>query len=177
MKFMFLAIFSILILSFLSISAQEREFEIEISVEETGIARSSKEVPVKISIKNKSDEVLKTDGLKTIHFFFSKCVLGIVCKEKEHTYSAFSAIPPKRIKAGETFEFEINLADLYWKNADGNTFYREDRKNFEDVPLENIYFYARQLSLIGYEKSGDGGLDKIPVYDYTDSNVINVVLN
>ena len=177
MKFMFLAIFSILILGFSSISAQEREFEIEISLEETSISKSSKKVPVKISITNKSDAVLKTDGLKTIHFFFSKCVLGVVCKEKEHTYSAFSKMPLKRIKSGEVVEFEVNLADLYWKNTEGNTFYRENIKNFKKVPAENIYFYARQLKLSGYEKSSEGGVDKIPVYEYTDSNVINVVVN
>jgi len=177
MKFKFLSIFLVLAFCFSSISAQERKYEIEISLEETSISKDAIEIPVKVTLTNKSDDFLKTDGLKTIHFFFSKCVLGIVCKEKEHTYSAFSAIPPKRIKAGDSFAFEINLADLFWKNAEGNTFYRENRKNFKDVPQKNIYFYARQLSLIGYEKSGDGGVDKIPIYDYTDSNVINVVLN
>lgn len=177
MKFMILAIFSGLVFGFLTINAQERDFEIEISLEETSISKSSRDVPVKISITNKSDRVLKTDGLKTIHFFFSKCVLGVVCKEKKHTYSAFSEMPGKRIKSKAVLEFEVNLADLYWKNAEGNTFFREDKKNLEEVPAENIYFYARQLKLSGYEKSSNGGVGKIPVYDYADSNVINVVLN
>ena len=174
MKFNLLAIFSIIVFGLVTANAQTLEYEIEISLDETEISKSAKEIPVGVKITNKSDEVLVTSGLKTIHFFFSKCVLGVVCKEKKHTYSAFTEIPFKRIKSSAFFEFEINLADLYWKDVDGNTFYREDKKNFKTVPKENIYFYARQLTLAGHERFGN---KTIPIYDYKDSNVLNVVLN
>ncbi|NNE98156.1 MAG: hypothetical protein HKN25_03960 [Pyrinomonadaceae bacterium] len=186
MKFMLLAIFPVLVFCTFLAPAQERNFEIEVSFEDKIISKVSKETLVRVKITNKADEPLNLSGIETIHFFFSKCVLGVVCKEDKHTYSAFASIPsrspsdpdnPRQLRKNRSFEFDVDLADLYWKDAKGNTFYREDKKNFSVVPNENVYFYARQLSLIGYEKSGDGTIGKVPVYNYTDSNVINVVLD
>ncbi len=175
MKFRFLIIFSLVVFCCSAILAQERNYELEISLEETAISKGAKEIPVKFTITNRADEVLKTSGLMTVHFFFSKCELGAVCREKESTFSAYSEIPTKLINSNESFEFEVNLADLYWNSRDGNVFYKEDIKNFNMIPAENIYFYARQLSLVGYEESGNGSQEKIPIYDYTDSNMIIVV--
>ncbi len=175
MKLRFLIIFLLVVFCSTANLAQKRNYEIEISLEETGISKGAKDIPVKVTITNKADEVLKTSGLVTIHFFFSKCELGAVCREKESTFSAYSEIPAKRIDSNESFEFEVNLAGLYWNNRDGNVFYKENIRNFNMVPPENIYFYARQLSLIGYEKSGNGSANRIPIYDYTDSNVSNVI--
>ena len=69
MKLRNLALFSIIIIGVVSTSAQNRDYEIEISLENSIVSQTSKKIPVKVTIKNNAELALKTTGLNNIHFY------------------------------------------------------------------------------------------------------------
>ena len=183
-----LAIFSIVVSCFVYADAQERKYEIAVYLGETSISKTSKYIPVKVTITNEAKRTLRTRALNNIHFFFSKCILGAPCNENKDIYASFIKIPPKNIRENKSFEFTVNLANLFWKDAKIDPLHSKNIKNLKIVPPENIYFYAGIKSLEGYKKkdfgpkyNNDGKLvrvvvQQIPIYKVVSSNVIGVTL-
>jgi len=183
-----LAIFSIIVSCFVYVDAQERKYDIAVYIEETSISKTSRQIPVKVTITNNAERTLSTKALNNIHFFFSKCLLGAPCDEDKDIYASFIKIPPKNIRENKSFEFTVNLANLFWKDAKIDPLHSKNIKNFKIVPLENIYFYAGIKSLEGYRKKNfgprydkDGKLirvvvQSIPIYKVVNSNIIGVTL-
>jgi hypothetical protein len=121
-----------------------------------------------------------------MYFYLSKCVLGERCEENKDTYASFIKIPYKTIAENKSFEFKVNLADLYWKDAKIYPAHVKNIKNFKTIPSENIYFYAQIKALEGYKMKNHGPrynkagkltrvlVRKTPIYKIVSSNVIGV---
>lgn len=187
MKLRNLALFSIIIIGVVSTSAQNRDYEIEISLENSIVSQTSKKIPVKVTIKNNAELALKTTGLNNIHFYFSKCIVGSVCYREGDIYTSFAKIPSKEIREAASFEFEINLADLYWKDVKSTGTNTEIIKNFNKIPRANVFLYAGIRTLKGYKVKNSGQANsgrkpaskvasRIPVYKTVYSNVVIVTL-
>ncbi len=113
MKFKFLIV--ILIIGFFTASsfAQEKDFGIQISLKESVIWRNAKNIPLKVKVTNKSAKDFNTSELKGIYFSLSRNSKT----EKSNLFAADAKIPVQNLKENDSFEFEVNLADLYWQDA------------------------------------------------------------
>ncbi|MEP6903609.1 MAG: hypothetical protein ABJA66_17935 [Actinomycetota bacterium] len=120
--------------------AQDKNIAIEISLKDLKILTTNKNVPVKIKITNKSEQILNTGDLGDLFLYFSKCRKVEMCYRQGDLLFGIVKIKSKTLKKDKSLEFESNLSDLIW--IDELSSYRYDRKNFETIPAENIYFYA-----------------------------------
>jgi hypothetical protein len=193
MKFKILAFLVVGLISGMSIFAQDRKFEIEVSLEDTALVKSEKSIPVKIKITNQAGEILRLESLGSIYLSFSKCLSEDSCRNSTDIYEArIDRLPVRKIRADDSFEFEVNLAEYFWVPKDeskgfGIGSFNESLKNFSKIPAENIYFYAQIRTLDGFKKKnmgtvydGNGKLikvvvKKVPGYRIVNSNIINVV--
>ncbi len=187
MKFKLLVLF-IFVFS-VSVFPQEMNYEIETYLEDTAIEKSSSEINARVIIKNKAEETLLTSRLQRLYFHFSKCPIETVCKKSGDIYTASAQIPFKKIREDKSFEFTVNLADLFWMEGSISHFSAENKKNFSVIPKDNIYFYAGTKTLDGYKKKNKGPLydsngklirvvvKKTPIYKEINSNVVDVTLN
>jgi hypothetical protein len=172
-------------LSLVPTPAQQRNYEIQVFLDQTIFSKNSETLRAKVTIKNKAERDLRTAGLKNVRFFFSKCLLGTPCERNDDTFVSFAEIPARKIRENKSFQFEVNLADLYWKDAKINPNYTENIKNFKAVPNENIYFYAGIKTLEGYKTKNFGPVyrngkpsgmkvQKKPIYRVVYSNIVAV---
>lgn len=176
MKFKFIAVFSIIILCFVNSFAQERNVEIEVSMEESNFSRTAKNIPVQVKITNVAKDDLKTEGLGYVNFYFSKCFVKKNCRGVASIYIAASKISSKNLKENESFDFEVNLANLAWKPLI-SSIDSSYPKNFNKViPNDNIYFHSEILLRMGYKFDKQVG-QRIPVNRSFRSNTITVVFD
>ena len=101
--------------SFVSL-AQEKNLAIEISLKNSTILTTDKNVPVKIKITNKSAQTLKTEDLGNLFLYFSKCRKDEMCYRKDDLLSASVGIKAKILKKNKSIEFESNLSDFVWSD-------------------------------------------------------------
>jgi hypothetical protein len=172
MKFKFAVVFSIIIICLTGTSAQDRNAEIEVSMDETSISTRSTTTIVNVKITNKADEVLKTEGLGNINFYFSRVFTEKTIRSLGDVFEAKTNIPAKILRNNETFEFKVNLYDLYWFDSMSG-FIDPKKPNLNEVPSENIYFSANIKLLDKYEYNSSAKR-KLPVYKYFRSNTIDV---
>lgn len=179
MKHKLFVFFALIILGFISVSAQEKNYEIEITMPETIVSKGSGEIPVIVKIKNYSQETLRTESLGDIYFYFSKCEAGVLCDKTGDKFAASVTIPSKGIVENVIFEFGADLADLYWKDEMDESLSSGNSANFSIIPSQNSNFYAAIRSLERYRPianaSGNEG-QKRPVYSYKFSNGISVTI-
>ena len=142
----FKSLFLILAVCFFSGSsfAQAKKFNIEISMPDNYWLTLKNNTPVKVKITNKSERELNTEQIAGISFYFSKCPQISKCGKRGDKFVAHSEVENKGLKKDASFEFEVNIADLYWMDAvSGNTNLNEkEPKNFEIISSDNKYFYA-----------------------------------
>ncbi len=172
MRLLIYAILCVLTVNVSFVFAQELDYEIEVFLSESAITRESGEIPAQVKITNNAKQPLRTNALYNIHFYFSKCPIGTRCTEAEDAFVADSRIPSKEVARFDSFEFEINLAGLSWKDANANPNSMDDLRPFSSMPAGNIYFYAAVKRLQGY-RPGNGNA-KLPVYKIVNSNMIGV---
>jgi hypothetical protein len=145
-------------------------------MEESSISRNSKEIPVRVEITNKAEESLKTEGLGVVQFRFSKCLTPGNCHSSQDSYIASSRIPAKLLREGQSFEFEVNLAELHWMDPISSYIDTNFPKNFASaIPSENIYFQA-SVSLPKGFKTDESTKQKIPVNKSFYSNTMTVAI-
>ncbi|MEZ5345691.1 MAG: hypothetical protein R2681_09075 [Pyrinomonadaceae bacterium] len=179
MKHRFFVLFAVIILGLISVSAQDKNYEIEITMAETIVSNEADEIPVAVKIRNYGKETLRTAGLGDIFFFFSKCEAGVVCDKTGDKFAASLRMPSKSIRENSTFEFSANLADLFWKDETDSGLTSGGAANFGVIPPQNNNFYAGIRTLEGYRpianSTGNSG-PKRPVYSYKFSNGISVTI-
>ncbi|MCB1025887.1 MAG: hypothetical protein KDB79_15940 [Acidobacteria bacterium] len=179
MKQKLFVVFAIVILGFVSVCAQEKNYEIEVSVSNAVVSKTADVIPVTVKIRNYAEEALRIESLGDVQFFFSKCEVGVLCDKIGDKYSAFARIPSKRIEENESFEFEVNIADLSWKDEMDESPSTGNLLDLEKIPSLNSNFYGGIRTLEGYRPianaSGSSG-QKRPVYSYKFSNVISITL-
>lgn len=141
MRFKF--IISILAIAAFSITslAQKKNFDIEVSLTKQMIQRNAESVPVKVKITNQSKDELNTSELKKVFFFISRCSNQENCYDSFHTVVGVE-IPARILKETDTFEFEANLADLYWQSVKSGFIDYQFPKNLGKVPKNFNYFFA-----------------------------------
>ena len=136
-------LFLVFIFNFLSIVsfAQEKNIEIQVSLKSPAIETKSKNVPVKIKITNKSEQILDTEDLGNLVLYFSTCRQDDeMCYRLGGLLSASVEIKSTKIKKNKSIEFEANLSDLVWGSILSS--FRSSEKNFYTISKENKYFYA-----------------------------------
>jgi hypothetical protein len=109
MKLKFL--FSILLICFLAADsfAQEKDFDVSISIKDQTLLQTSGDWLVKVKITNLSDKALNTRDCGLI-FRFRKTAP----ESKSANALGNYALQERLIKQNETFEFEANLKNLRW---------------------------------------------------------------
>lgn len=134
--------------------SQNQKIEVNISMEDTNLF-GRKDLPVKVKITNKAEDDLDTKTLKLIKFCFFK---RLTCSEPGilgDKYIAFTGIPQKLLKKDESFEFEVNLKDLHWKDEILSGRDLDAPKNFATIPIINrilevvISVYSHSIFLNG----------------------------
>lgn len=173
----------VIVLAFASFGlAQNRNYSIEIALEDFSIERNAAEEIVTVTILNNAEEDLKAEGLGQIEFEFAKCGPdsgeSLFCRGLFSKFIALADMPAARIRPNEKFEFRINLTKLFWNNS----MIRPTIPSFRQIPDQNIHFFAKTKILTGYKdvvltdpKDGSRKVRKEPVYRFTYSNVIDIV--
>ena len=167
--------------------AQNRDYSIEIELDNIAIDKNADEEIVTVAITNNSDEVLETKGLGQIEFEFAKCGPGEVdshfCRGLFARYVAQANIPVVKISENDRFQFRINLVKLSWNSPKilcGTCNWA--KPSIRRIPRDNINFFAKTRLLTGYKNTettnpdGSKKTGREPVYSFTYSNVIDAVL-
>src|SRR5687767_8282 len=111
-KYLFLVLISVLFSSNLF----GQDFKVEISLDNANFGSIKTLNPLKVKITNKSEKTLNTKDLLPLRFYFSKCPQTKSCDTREDNLTASAKLEEKTLGKGESFEFQINLADLYWSD-------------------------------------------------------------
>jgi hypothetical protein len=105
-------------------SAQEKDFDVAISVKDQTFLQNSGDWLVKVKITNLSDKVLNTRDCGLI-FRFRKTAP----ESKSAVALGDYALPERLIKQNETFEFEANLKKLRWVAPAKSSIFVLERKD------------------------------------------------
>ncbi|MBX7169706.1 MAG: hypothetical protein K1X72_02040 [Pyrinomonadaceae bacterium] len=135
---------SIILFLFGNCFAQELKFDFDISLNQNIFWAKDKNIIAKISITNKSEQILDTSKLNGLAFYLSKCpkVRYQFCSTHGENFVSSVKIKSKFLKKDESLEFEVSLADLYWIDAISNSIDFKYPKNLNKVPISNKYFYG-----------------------------------
>lgn len=189
MKFNFSAAFLTIVLLFFAVSVQaqeEKNFEIELVLNEASIVRTAKDIPATVRITNKSREILYTDSLGRVELKFSKCLTENDCGLIKNDFLAHAEIPRRKLFENDSVEFQINLAAAKWFLSDHDAGKIGSNVSFEEVPVKNLFFTAAVKMLTGYrnianaksiDKDKNKNPQKRPRYRTIISNVITVNFN
>ncbi len=189
MKFKFSVVFLMMFLLSLSIYAQERNFDLQVSLEENNITKTDNNIFATVTITNNSRQVLTTEGLGFLEFRFSKNMLGGEQGLVRNNSISRIDIPVKKLRENESLNFRVNLAKQDWYKSEMDFSNIELSRKFKDIPKENIFFNASVKMLTGYRNAAnakivykDGKPVREPVakrssYKMVNSNVITVILN
>ena len=134
-------LFAVLAAFLLVTNSFAQNVEVSVSMENKNLW-GRKDFPVKVKITNKAEDNLDTKILKGISFCFSKRLKFNEYGKRGEKYTAFAEIPQKLIKENESFEFEVNLSDLYWADEVSSSRNLKSPKNLSTIPVENRIFYA-----------------------------------
>lgn len=169
MKLKYLSLILLLLL-FTVNSFGQKDFTVEISLENANFWSKDKLNPLEVKITNKSEEVLNTKDFKSFTLYFSKCSKSETCNISGDKFVAYSGIKEKKLKKDEKLEFNVNLADFYWMNASSSNMDFSQPKNIWVVPISNKYFYTDVAIFDGYSEIGNSG--KTLLYKRYESNEI-----
>lgn len=189
MKNRFLALFSLVFLLSISICGQERNFDLQVSLEENNIIKTDNNIFATVTITNNSRQVLITDGLGFLEFRFSKNMLGGEQGLERNDSISRIDIPVKKLRENESLNFRVNLAKQDWYKSEMDFGNISLTKKFVNISKENIFFTASVKVLTGYRNAANAKIvykdgkpirepvGKRPTYKTVNSNVITVILN
>lgn len=164
---------ALLIGLFSIISNAKENIELEVSFKENKVDMASTNIPVNMKIVNKSEQILDLEKLRGISFYFKRCSKIITCGVRGDLYLASAKLESRKLNKDEVYEFEINLADLYWKDAILSTIDLNYPKNFTEVPRTNKYFHA-VIQVFDKNIKLDNYPSEIPIYKKFESNEVKV---
>lgn len=153
--------------------AQEKSFELEITLGKTTFSVNERKVPVVVKITNLSDMELDTILLDEISFYFSRCSKNRVCDKHGDIFSASARIKSATLKKNGSVEFEVELADLYWNDLNPREGDVSGATNLTLIPATSRFFYAR-IKLLDKYIQKENNPTPIPVYKIFGSNEIEV---
>jgi hypothetical protein len=133
-------------------NAQEKDFDVSISIKDQTFLQNSGDWLVKVKIDNLSDKVLDTKDCGLI-FRFRKTA----SESKSAAALGNYALEPRLIKPGEAFEFEANLKILRWIDPGKSSVFvleRKDRLAYKPVLSGNYSLTAT------VNKNEEAGSDK-----------------
>lgn len=132
-------------------SAQQREFDINVSLKGSTLGTAGSSVPVRVKITNRASDDLKTEDLSAgILFKFSKCRKTEICTARKQVYVGGADIKPKILKKGESFSFVVNLAGLNWNDANAQVLDFTNAVTMVTIP-ENEYLFFAEIRI--FEKA------------------------
>jgi len=122
-------------------------YGLSISVDESTFA-PGQQAKVKARLENQTGHALCLNNLRSVSFELAKQSKPY---EECHRSDCFGASFPlkgeKELKSGESVEFEVDLADLYWKDLILSGINFQNPKNmFEEVPSGD-YYLSMELHL------------------------------
>jgi hypothetical protein len=94
----------------ISICGQERNFDLQVSLEENTITKTDKNIFATVTITNNSRQVLMSEDLGFIEFRFSKNMLGGEQGLVRNDSISRIDIPVKKLRENESLNFRVNLA-------------------------------------------------------------------
>jgi hypothetical protein len=156
-RFLFAILFICLLAAASSseINAQDKDFNVSISIKDQTFTQASAGWLVRVKITNLSDRVLNTKDCGLI-FRFKKNAPGIKSANALGDY----ALPERQIKQNETFEFEANLKNLRWVAPAKSSIFileREDQVAYKPALSGNYSLTAT------VNKNEEAGSDKSAV--------------
>lgn len=150
-------LFSVLILVLFSSNLFGQDFNVEISLDNANFRSIKNLNPLKIKIINKSEKTLNTKTLLPLRFYFSKCPQTESCNTREDNLMASAKLKEKMLGKGESFEFQINLADLHWFDPMSSVWDFSEPKNIQIVPASNKHFFVDAAVIKQYVEQGSSG--------------------
>lgn len=150
MKFSFLGLLLAFCL-FPSISSAQTFFKYEISLKNTNISTAAKKTRANIKITNLLSSPIDTAAFENIRFYLAICGQVFYCGYEGDVFSARAEIKSKTLKQNESANFNINLADLSWKDPLSSFFVPS--KNFSTVRPANYFFYAEMGGVLSNQLS------------------------
>jgi hypothetical protein len=128
----------------LNVYARQSGLEISIALEETKFVATNLNAPLKIKITNKTAQIVNTEKLPGILFYFSKCrAVGENCPAApKNTYVGGVDIKPKILKKDAFVEFEVNLTELSWNDAHAPVLDFSRLGTMSLIPEGAYFFYA-----------------------------------
>ncbi|HEX8247203.1 MAG TPA: hypothetical protein VF599_03380 [Pyrinomonadaceae bacterium] len=134
------------------VNAQEKDFDVSISIKDQAFLQNSGAWLVRVKITNFSDKVLNTKDCGLI-FRFRKTAPESKSADALGDY----ALQERSIKQNETFEFEANLKNLRWiESAKPSVFVLERKDRFAYKPaLSGNYSLTATVN-----KNEEAGSDK-----------------
>jgi len=120
-------------------------FILSIEVNET-IFDSSKKAIVIAKIKNATGKTVNSKELRYVTFNLSKRGKDAEDIRSSELFTSFFLLCDKQIKNGESFEFDVDLKSLNWKDSLSSAFDFTNTKNmFEAVPSGDYYLFGELL--------------------------------
>lgn len=124
-------------------AAQDKNFEISVELKETTLLTAGREIPAKVKLTNKADTELNTGQLAAgILFKLSKCEPKEKCAAAKQVYMGGMPLEAKRLKKGETLEFDVNLAALNWNDANAPLLDFSNTRTMIMIPAGEYFFFA-----------------------------------
>lgn len=112
-----ISLFLLLIVPAASAQTETNDFILSITVEQNlfSLARSAK---VRVKIENQSGHTVAVKELRSISINLTRYERNSgVCWRDDCLGASFPLRNRSKLKNGESVQFEVNLADLYWKDV------------------------------------------------------------
>lgn len=154
-------------------AAQQREFDVVLTLEGTSSRIDRKESAAKVRIVNRSESYLETATLPELNIYFAACQASDPSCLDSSLYFATVEIPARRLAENESIEFKVPLSGLQWtlgpyRRGSGGYF----RTDLSGIPKTNIFLYADVKIPDGFIVDPDGA--KRPKFRESVSNVLVV---
>lgn len=157
----------------LTAAAQERRFDVVLTLDGTSSRIERKEASATAKIVNRSPDHLDTSTLPELNIYFSACQPSNPSCLDSTLYFATLEIPKARIPENRSLEIAVPLSDLQWVlgpyRRGSASYFKTD---LSGVPRTNIFLYADVKIPDGFVE-GPGGSKK-PRYRESVSNVVIV---
>ncbi|HUF05148.1 MAG TPA: hypothetical protein VMM38_13360 [Aridibacter sp.] len=173
MKFLNYALILALVCFSSFTAAQERRFDVVLTLEGTSSLIERNEAVATAKIINRSSDHLDTSTLPELNVYFSACQPAYPSCLDSSLYFATVEIPRERIEENESIEFRVPLSELQWtlgpyRRGSGRHF----KTDLSGVPKANLFLYADVKIPDGFTAGPDGS--KKPKYRESVSNVVIV---
>ncbi|QQS42846.1 MAG: hypothetical protein IPM63_07900 [Acidobacteriota bacterium] len=173
MKYLRPAVIAVLCFFVSSAAAQERRFDVVLTLDGTSSRIDRNDASATAKIVNRSPDHLDTSTLPELNIYFSACQPSNPSCLDSTLYFATLEIPKARIAENRSVDVLVPLSDLQWilgPYRRGSSSYL--KTDLSGVPRTSIFLYADVKIPDGFTE-GPGGA-KRPKYRESVSNVVIV---